>query len=189
MEPKCSPKSFRNEVGCEVPKSLKIDDSTTFLKDFRFQLGFPNCSKTLRKWLPKTLRGRDRRISLQSTSRWTPGCPPRHPRRAPGGPRTPPGGPRLRPKRPQDPPKTPQGAPREPQGRPKEPSGSPQDPPRRPPRSDFLPGPPQEADLGSIWGRLGVNLGTFLIRFWAEVGSKLSQHVCNFEVLFLYKKT
>ena len=170
--------------------------SAEILENRRLSYVFEGFS--LPTWLPKLLQNTSkmasenapRKRSKNKPSKYLkmdPRMPPKTPQEGPRRPKGASGGPRLRPKRPQDPPKTPQGAPREPQGRPKEPSGSPQDPPRRPPRSDFLPGPPQEADLGSIWGCFGVILVTFLIRFGAEVGSKLSQHVCNFEVLLVNK--
>ena len=80
----------------------------------------------------------------------------------------------------------PQGAPREPQGRPKEPQGRPKIRPEGLQDRIFFLDPPEgrfELDLGPFAGQFG----DVLIRFGTEVRSKLSHHVCNFEVL-LFKK-
>ena len=150
---------------------------------------------SLQTWLPKWLQNTLKMASENAPRKRSKNKPSKYlkidPRMPPKTPQESPRRPKDASRRPQAPPKTAPGpskdAPGSAQGAArasKGASGSPQDPPRRPPRSDFLPGPFQKADLGSIRGRFGVSFGTFLIRFGTEVGSKLSQHVCNFEVLF-----
>ena len=125
---------------------------------------------SLPTWLPKWLQNTLKMVSENAPRKRSKNKPSKYlkidPRMPPKTPQESPRRPKDASRRPQAPPKTAPGpskdAPGSAQGAARASKGaseSPQDPPRRPPRSDFLPGPPPE-------GRFGLDLGPFWGQFW-----------------------
>ena len=128
-----------------------------------------NCSKMASERAPRTRSAKEPPKwpkngsgDAPRTPQEAPGRPQDAPKPAPGGPGTPPRRPKTAPRGPRDRPGAAPGASKTAKNGAK--MGS---------ESHLPPGPPQEADLGSIWDRFGLDLGPIWGRFLADSGSVL----------------